>query len=729
MHQTAGNGGGGYGNYERLESEHLKAFSQQFLQPGTQPVQEAQQPPLEFIALPTMIPPSTQPTQNPPMPTPMPAASLKPNQPYQPYPTSATNSTAALYPGVSADQLPTPPVKRVRVASRNRIWICGVLLIAVAVAVTVGVVTSKKNDDKAPPGGGGSSSGSGGGGGGGSSSLSPEYWDCRSKCSDTLEQCRNVCESQQEYKTCISNCAGNFTANPSMGRWSGLGLLHQKAIITVACLVVVNVIVWIVAVILARSYPSLAGSMAIAYTLGLRHAVDADHLAAIDNVTRKLMYQQHKDDEALSHSSSSSSYPSSSSPNSVGERSSSKSLSLSSPPVCVGLFFSLGHSTVVIVASVILAATATALKDKLEAFGQTGGIIGTSVSAAFLFLIGIINLVILIQIGRELYLVRKTGQYHYVDPLEGVMVRTPSLEDGQHQHQHQQQQSLKDYAGHDGGIREADDPTKSERSSSSVDSIDQEEGSSHPKTVTTTAAAAATTTTTTTQHLPPLHHPARTPALVGGLFARLFRPLFNLIDRSWKMYPLGLLFGLGFDTATQISVLGIAAVSAHQQFPMGVILIFPALFTAAMSLIDTLDGILMANAYGWAFIHPVRKLWYNFVITFLGVIVALIVGMVQLFSLLADQLHLEGKFWEFFSMLADHFTIIGAVIVALFAITWAIAVVAYHYGPLKRLESRVVVVQHIPSSSSSSSPPQAQQGLETDLEKGGYLEKKIKRPQ
>ncbi|KAF9975489.1 hypothetical protein BGZ73_000841, partial [Actinomortierella ambigua] len=444
-----------------------------------------------------------------------------------------------------------------------------------------------------------------------------------------------------------------------------LSLLHRKAIITIACLVVVNAIVWIIAVILARSYPSLAGSMAIAYTLGLRHAVDADHLAAIDNVTRKLMYQQHKNNASLSSSSSSSPEP-------------PKSPPPSSPPVCVGLFFSLGHSTVVIVASVILAATATALKDKLDAFGETGGIIGTSVSAAFLFLIGIINLVVLIQVGRELYLVHKTGEYHVVDPLQGLM-STPPPPPPHHQapsnHGHD----------HEACLSDADK---------------QPEKDQQP---TTQPLASATAVE------------ARTPVVPGGLFARLFRPLFNLIDRSWKMYPLGLLFGLGFDTATQVGVLGIAAVSAHQQFPMGVILIFPALFTAGMSLVDTLDGILMANAYGWAFIHPVRKLWYNFVITLLGVLVALIVGMVQLFSLLADQLALEGPFWDFFAMLSDHFTLIGYIIIALFVVTWLVAVLAYRYGPIKRLEQRVVVVQH---DSTSSSPVHSEQQVVQDLEKG-----------
>ncbi|KAG0242437.1 hypothetical protein BGW41_004166 [Actinomortierella wolfii] len=446
-----------------------------------------------------------------------------------------------------------------------------------------------------------------------------------------------------------------------MSRWTELSYFHRKAILTVGCLIVVNAAVWVIAIILARSYPSLAGSMAIAYTLGLRHAVDADHLAAIDNVTRKLMFHLYREDKSASTSTT------------------TVSPKKSSPPVCVGLFFSLGHSTIVIVATVILAATATALKDKLDAFGETGGIIGTSVSAAFLFLIGIINLVVLVQVGRELYVVHKTGQYHFVDPVQEMIIT-----EGR---QRQEQQSMEDL--NESGIQEAGNHTKS-KAPPSVDS-DEHQGNELEQ---------------------PRTHSPQTFAQPGGLFARLFRPLFNLVDRSWKMYPLGLLFGLGFDTATQVGILGIAAVSAHQHFPMGVILIFPALFTAGMSLVDTLDGILMANAYGWAFINPVRKLWYNFVITLLGVLVALVVGMVQLFSLFGEQLQLEGSFWNFFAMLSDQFTLIGYIIIGLFVVTWVIAVLVYRYGPFKELEQRVVVVQH----TSISSPGHPRQEL--DLEKG-----------
>ncbi|KAG9324134.1 hypothetical protein KVV02_003380, partial [Mortierella alpina] len=389
---------------------------------------------------------------------------------------------------------------------------------------------------------------------------------------------------------------------------------RRKCLITIGGLVFVNIAVWILAAIAAKNYPSLLGSMVIAYTLGLRHAVDADHLAAIDNVTRKLIYQDSVKSQA-----------------SAGQRHDL------TPPVCVGLFFSLGHSTIVIVASVAVAAAATSIENKLEAFGETGGIIGTSVSVAFLLLIGLLNAYVLYTVGRELREIHKTGEYRYRDPIKEALAAS------------------------------------TEEKATSADALGQEDGSdSGGRGVAKRNAS---------------RHPT------GGLFIRLFRPLFNLIDRSWKMYPLGVLFGLGFDTATEVGMLGIAATSAHAGFPTAVIMIFPALFTAGMSLIDTLDGVFMANAYGWAFVNPVKKLWYNFVVTFMGVIVAFVVGIAELLGLLANRLELTGSFWEFFITLSDNFGLIGYVIVGVFVLTWLFAVLFYKYGPIKELEARVVVIE------------------------------------
>ncbi|KAG0350827.1 hypothetical protein BG005_009661 [Podila minutissima] len=395
--------------------------------------------------------------------------------------------------------------------------------------------------------------------------------------------------------------------------------LKRKCLITIGSLVVVNVVVWILAGFVARQYPSLLGAMVVAYTLGLRHAVDADHLAAIDNVTRKLIYQ-----ESL--------------------KARAEGMDSFTPPVCVGLFFSLGHSTIVIVASIALALTATTIKDKFDAFGDTGGIIGTSVSAAFLFLIGFINLFVLIQVARELRSIRRSSEYRYHDPLKDIITSTPGIH------------SLEDNV--DGAIKE----TKNNKEIND-------------------------------DHTSDIVEPKDSRFQAGGLFARIFRPLFNLIDRSWKMYPLGVLFGLGFDTATEVGLLGIAATNAQAGFPTAVILIFPALFTAGMSLIDTLDGIIMVKAYGWAFVNPVKKLYYNFVVTLMGVVVAFVVGIAELLALLAEKLDLEGPFWDFFTMLSDHFGVIGYVILGTFILTWIFAVIFYKYGPIKDLEKKVVVVE------------------------------------
>ena len=310
----------------------------------------------------------------------------------------------------------------------------------------------------------------------------------------------------------------------------------------------------------------------------------------------------------------------------------------------------------VIVASIALAVTATAIKDKFEAFGATGGIIGTSVSASFLFLIGFINLVVLIQVGQELRRVKRTGEYHYRDPVKEMIDASAATADDIEANGSLKQQKEKSHSEiqskNDNGIQSLED--KDDKSA------DRQANSSKFQ--------------------------------AGGLFARIFRPLFNLIDRSWKMYPLGVLFGLGFDTATEVGLLGIAATNAQAGFPTAVILIFPALFTAGMSLIDTLDGILMVNAYGWAFVNPVKKLWYNFVVTLMGVVVAFVVGLAELLGLLAEKLDLEGPFWDFFSMLSDNFGLIGYIILGAFVLTWTFAVLYYKYGPMKDLERRVIIV-------------------------------------
>jgi high-affinity nickel-transport protein len=172
----------------------------------------------------------------------------------------------------------------------------------------------------------------------------------------------------------------------------------------------------------------------------------------------------------------------------------------------------------------------------------------------------------------------------------------------------------------------------------------------------------------------------------GGMFARACRSLFRLIGASWHMYPLGFLFGLGFDTATEIGLLGISAADASNGLSMWSILVFPALFTAGMTLIDTTDSVLMVGAYGWAFVRPIRKLYYNLTITFVSVIVAVIVGGVEALGLLADKFGLEGGFWSAVASLNDNFGALGYLIIGIFAASWLVSLLLYHLKGYDRLE-------------------------------------------
>ena len=309
-----------------------------------------------------------------------------------------------------------------------------------------------------------------------------------------------------------------------------------------------NVIVWAIALMTFQGFPLLIGTSVIAYSFGLRHAVDADHIAAIDNVTRKLMQE--------------------------GNR-----------PAGVGFFFSLGHSTVVILASVAIAVAATAVQKHFPEFRQVGGVIGTSVSAGFLFVIALANMVILRDVYRAFKEVKKGNVYS--------------------------EQSLNDL-------------------------LDQR-----------------------------------------GLVGRFFRPFFRLIRKSWHMYPLGFLFGLGFDTATEIGLLGITAAEATKGLPVWSILIFPLLFTAGMSLVDTTDGVLMLAAYGWAYVKPLRKLFYNLTITFVSVLIALLVGGIEAFSVVGDKLELKGWFWNFVDRISGDFGTMGYFIVGIFIVSWIISTIIY----------------------------------------------------
>ena len=320
-----------------------------------------------------------------------------------------------------------------------------------------------------------------------------------------------------------------------------------------------NLVAWGWALASFHSFPVLLGTALLAYGFGLRHAVDADHIAAIDNVTRKMMQQ--------------------------GKR-----------PVAVGFLFSLGHSTVVVLASVAVAVTANSFKSQLDALHHMGGVIGTLISAAFLLLLAIMNLVIFSSIAKAFQRVRN-GEPYSEDDFDMLLANR-------------------------------------------------------------------------------------------GLLSRLFRPLFGLISESWHMYPLGFLFGLGFDTATEISLLGISATEAAKGLPVWSILVFPMLFTAGMSLIDSIDGIMMLGAYGWAFIKPIRKLYYNMTITLVSVVVAVVIGGIEALGLIGDQLKLEGPVWSAIGSLNDNFGTIGYLIIGIFAVSWALSLAIYRFKGFDRLEAR-----------------------------------------
>jgi high-affinity nickel-transport protein len=324
-----------------------------------------------------------------------------------------------------------------------------------------------------------------------------------------------------------------------------------------AVLAVFNIAAWLWAFAAFRHFPVLLGTAFLAYSFGLRHAVDADHIAAIDNVTRKLMQENKR-------------------------------------PVAVGFFFSLGHSTIVVLGSVAIATTATLLQHRFDTFRSLGGVVGTLVSSLFLFGIACANIVILRSIYETFVRVRR-GEPYVEEDLNLLL------------------------AGR-------------------------------------------------------------------GFLARLLRPIFAMIRHSWHMYPLGLLFGLGFDTATEIGLLGISAAEASKGLPIWSILVFPMLFAAGMSLIDTTDNVLMLGAYGWAFMRPIRKLYYNLTITFVSVFVALLVGGIEALGLLAGQFSLNGTFWDAVRGLNENFGALGYFIVAFFALSWILSLGYYKWRRLDELE-------------------------------------------
>ncbi len=333
--------------------------------------------------------------------------------------------------------------------------------------------------------------------------------------------------------------------------------LKRSGAILCGALIAVNLAAWGWALCAFRAYPVLMGTAALAYTLGLRHAIDADHIAAIDNVSRRLMRRGGK-------------------------------------PIAVGLLFALGHSTVVVLGSIGIAVMATRFPGAVPGSGVTAGAIGAGVSALILIVLAVANLFVLSGIWRAFRRVR-----------QGEIAASVEIAPG---------------------------------------------------------------------------GPA------GGVLTRLFGALFDRIGSVWMMYPLGMMFGLGFDTASEIGLLGISAVETARGMPLLSLLVFPALFTAGMCLLDTIDGLLMVAAYGWAFVQPVRKLYYNLTITAISVVVALLVGGVEALGVVAGALKPSGAFWRMIGALNGSFGLLGGAVIAVFACAWLIAMGIYRAKGFERLE-------------------------------------------
>jgi high-affinity nickel-transport protein len=321
-------------------------------------------------------------------------------------------------------------------------------------------------------------------------------------------------------------------------------------------LTALNLAAWALALALFHAYPATLSLCFLAYGLGLRHAVDADHIAAIDNVTRKLMQDRKR-------------------------------------PAAVGFFFSLGHSTIVILMSLAVAYGTGYVQNHFPEFQEVGGIIGTSISAFFLLLISAINFVVFCDVFRRFQAARK-GLGRDEEFLDDIL----------------------------GG---------------------------------------------------------------SGRLARLLRSLFRLVGESWQMYFVGFLFGLGFDTATEIALLGIAATQAAHQASIWSIMVFPLLFTSGMCLLDTADGVVMLGAYGWAFVKPVRKLFYNMTITLVSFLIALLIGSLEAVNVLASKFHLDTGVWAFLKDLGDN-RLLGYAIIGLMMASWLASIVVYRLARFDELD-------------------------------------------
>ncbi len=327
--------------------------------------------------------------------------------------------------------------------------------------------------------------------------------------------------------------------------------LRKKSILLYSILFIATLLVWMWAFYALHDNPFLFSTAVLAYTFGLRHAVDADHIAAIDNVTRKLMQEGKK-------------------------------------PISLGFFFSMGHSTVVFIATLLVAmVTSTVMHNVISEWQRTAYVICTLISASFLLIIATTNMFIFLSTWRTFQAVRRGKYYHEED---------------------------------------LDELTR--------------------------------------------HH---------GFLTRYFRVFFRLVTKSWQMYFVGFLFGLGFDTASEIALLGIAASQTLNGVSPLTILVFPALFTVGMTLVDTTDCMIMLGAYGWAFMKPVRKLYYNLTITFVSVVVAFIIGSLETMSLVVDQFEVKAGIGKAILEVSGHMDYWGYYIILIFICCWVISIGMYKY--------------------------------------------------
>lgn len=332
---------------------------------------------------------------------------------------------------------------------------------------------------------------------------------------------------------------------------SRLGLSTSEKIRISAIFSVIGILTIIglaASIIVGQLSTLLAGLGVLAFTFGLRHGVDADHIVAIDNTTRKLLQE--------------------------GKR-----------PLTVGMWFSLGHSTVVVGLVVSLILATNAVKDQIPALRTSGALLGTTVSGIFLFLIGLINVIIVL------------GIYRVFNALKQGKINESELND----------------------LLEK-----------------------------------------------------------RGFLNRFFKGLFKIVKEPWHIYPVGILFGLGFDTASEIALIAIAVgVGVSSTLPLWMVLLLPFMFTCGMVLVDMADGIAMLTAYGWAFLKPIRKIYYNLTVTIISVAVAFVIGGVELLQVLSTELRLIGPFWTTLGRL--DFETMGFGIIAIFVVSWVASVAYWKY--------------------------------------------------